>query len=310
MTHSLPTDRDPTDAEWQDFLDRLDPAPGPPLGVPGGAGGGPDGGAPADAPADAAPPDAATGAAAGEPPRPAAWQRHLAANASQDDVLSTTPEGVPVPVFTPWLGERRRARGWSPVTQRAFIVALTRIGSARAAAKAVGRSVRSAYALKGRDGAESFAAAWDTALLAGVEGAQQAAISRALHGELVPVFKDGVCTGHRLQHNDRLLVATLGSGMRMGVGARRRAALDGYRDLLERWEWALNRRTMRLAAGGQFPEERRAEAIDAHRIWEQEIKAEQRRAYRADVRARLRAATRREAEARAAAAVGPRIRRL
>jgi hypothetical protein len=56
----------------------------------------------------------------------------------QDDPFETTPEGVPVPNFTPWQAARQRARGWSPSIQRAFIAELTRIGSVQVAARAVG----------------------------------------------------------------------------------------------------------------------------------------------------------------------------
>ena len=41
------------------------------------------------------------------------------------DPTKTTPEGVPIPVFTPWRALRERARGWSPALQRAFIAELT-----------------------------------------------------------------------------------------------------------------------------------------------------------------------------------------
>ena len=39
-----------------------------------------------------------------------------------------TPEGVPIPAFTPWTGERRRDSGWTPHVQWLFIAALTRLG--------------------------------------------------------------------------------------------------------------------------------------------------------------------------------------
>jgi hypothetical protein len=60
----------------------------------------------------------------------------------QQTPFETTPEGIPVPNFTPWRATRELAKGWSPSIQRAFIVELTRIGSVNAAAKAVGRTPR------------------------------------------------------------------------------------------------------------------------------------------------------------------------
>ncbi len=63
----------------------------------------------------------------------------------------------PVPV-------RSRRDGWSEVRQCAFLAQLYLTGSATAAAKAVGMSRASAYRLRTRAGAESFAFAWDRVL--------------------------------------------------------------------------------------------------------------------------------------------------
>jgi hypothetical protein len=57
-------------------------------------------------------------------------------------LFEATPEGVPIPNFTPWQAARRRAQGWSPSIRRAFIAELTRIGSVQAATRAVGRTPR------------------------------------------------------------------------------------------------------------------------------------------------------------------------
>lgn len=70
---------------------------------------------------------------------------------------STFLDFAPVPV-------RPRHDGWTPQLQRRFIVALARGASVEAAARAVGKSRTTAYALRKRPGAESFAAAWDSAL--------------------------------------------------------------------------------------------------------------------------------------------------
>jgi hypothetical protein len=55
------------------------------------------------------------------------------------------------------------------------------------AARAVGKTPRSAYQLRDKDGAESFAAAWEAAKFAGRDHAAQIAIERALYGEMVPL---------------------------------------------------------------------------------------------------------------------------
>lgn len=308
MTHALPTERDPTHAEWQAFVDALPSSSGPtpPVqaeAVAAGAAGVSTDAAPAAPLAGAADGGGGDRSASASPNgKPAAWLRYLEANPSPPDEMLTTPEGVPVPLFTPWQATRARARGWSPVMQRWFIVELTRIGSARAAAAAVGKSVQSAYALRAKFGAESFAAAWDEAVIAGRQGAEQVAISRALHGEMVPQFRAGKFTGYKLRRNDRLLVAALGSSR---TRRSRDPALDEYRDGLERWEMALNRRMLDLEQGVYLPDDRVGEAWDARQAWERAAVAERRRIERRRIEAHARATVRR-GEARAA--VAPRVR--
>lgn len=58
---------------------------------------------------------------------------------------------------------RARRDGWPPLLQRRFILNLARGMSASEAAQRVGRSRQSAYALRGRSGAQSFTRAWDAA---------------------------------------------------------------------------------------------------------------------------------------------------
>ncbi len=67
------------------------------------------------------------------------------------------------PFFRP-VPLRGRADGWSEARQCGFLVALYLTGSVAAAARAVGMSRASAYRLREREGAESFAAAWDRVL--------------------------------------------------------------------------------------------------------------------------------------------------
>ncbi|MEM1052912.1 MAG: hypothetical protein AAGI28_12550, partial [Pseudomonadota bacterium] len=67
------------------------------------------------------------------------------------------------PAFTP-VKLRGRKDGWSPEVQCAFLAALYKTGSVTAAATLVGRSRASAYKLRERRGAESFARSWDQVL--------------------------------------------------------------------------------------------------------------------------------------------------
>lgn len=59
---------------------------------------------------------------------------------------------------------RARADGWSEARQCEFLSALYVTGSVAAAARAVGMTRASAYRLRDRRGAESFAAMWDRVL--------------------------------------------------------------------------------------------------------------------------------------------------
>ncbi|MBA2919314.1 hypothetical protein GON01_09640 [Sphingomonas sp. MAH-20] len=120
-----------------------------------------------------------------------------------------TESPAPELAFVPVPLARARHDGWSAARQRMFIEQLSRIGLVSAAARAVGMSAKSAYALRKRPGAESFAAAWDEAVGLGQFLAQAAAIHRAVDGEVRPVFYRGRQVGERRVYNDRLLIAVL-----------------------------------------------------------------------------------------------------
>ncbi len=59
---------------------------------------------------------------------------------------------------------RARSDGWSEARQCAFLAQLYFTGSVTVAARSVGKSRASAYRLRARPGAESFAHAWDRVL--------------------------------------------------------------------------------------------------------------------------------------------------
>ncbi|MEP2102157.1 MAG: hypothetical protein ABJP02_11680 [Parasphingorhabdus sp.] len=124
---------------------------------------------------------------------------HQAPIASEADPLAFTP--VPFAV--------KRYRGWTPDRQRRFIYQLSRIGIVSAAAKAVGMSRDSAYKLRGRKGADSFASAWDMALEMGHDNANEHAITRAIEGYMVPYFYGGLMRGEVRRYDSRLLFALL-----------------------------------------------------------------------------------------------------
>jgi hypothetical protein len=119
---------------------------------------------------------------------------------------------------------RRRHDGWTPERQRAFVLALAKIGIVSAAAAAVGMSRKSAYALLERAGPESgFARAWAEAQASGRTHVEFSAIDAALHGREVPYFYRGRQCGVRRVYNDRLLIAAFAAIQRAqgGSGGRR-----------------------------------------------------------------------------------------
>ena len=120
------------------------------------------------------------------------------------------PESPKDPLaFTPVVARARRD-GWTPPRQRDFIAALAELGLVAAAARSVGMSPKSAYALRNRAGEDSdFAAAWDVAIDQGRANALDTGIERALCGTTKPVFYRGRQIGEQRVYNDGLLIAAM-----------------------------------------------------------------------------------------------------
>ena len=125
-----------------------------------------------------------------------------------DDMIDEAPDPIP---FDPVPRRRRRKNGWTEELQREFIACLQRSGSVTLAARAVGKSARTAYKLLDVDGAESFAMAWDKAVAEGLARLRQDSIGRALNGSLVPVYRRGRLVRVEHRRNDRLAIALLGN---------------------------------------------------------------------------------------------------
>lgn len=86
------------------------------------------------------------------------------------------------PIFTLVPLARVRHDGWTPERQRLFLIALAALGTVDAAAQAVGMSRISAYNLKKRPGADSFAREWDRAVGFGRSMMFDYAMERAIKG--------------------------------------------------------------------------------------------------------------------------------
>ena len=108
--------------------------------------------------------------------------------------------------FTP-VPLRARDDGWTEQRQRAFILGLRLTRSVSEAADLLGMSRETAYRLRSRRGAESFAAAWDNALALPPLGAEER--GTVLDGRLVPVVRRRRFVGWRRKYDDRALACLL-----------------------------------------------------------------------------------------------------
>ena len=120
-------------------------------------------------------------------------------------VMPNTPDLLH---FTP-VQLQRRARGWTPDAQHAFIDALSRCGVVAQAARSVGCSPRSAYLLRARPGAESFAAAWDWAIEMGLDDQMGRAVALIRGDRRQPLVRGGRVVGHYSKPDCRVMLAAL-----------------------------------------------------------------------------------------------------
>ena len=131
-----------------------------------------------------------------------------------------------VPAFTP-VPLRYRRDGWTPGRQADFLGRLAETGRIAAAAAYVGMTRESAYRLRDKPGAESFAAAWDAVLapLAAVRMSTFELLWHRVHyGSLKPIIRDGKHVGTRHSPDDDALMRLY----RQEMARRRRVRrLDG-----------------------------------------------------------------------------------
>ena len=133
--------------------------------------------------------------------------------------LLEPPEFEPTP--------SRNVRGWSAQRQRKFIEHLALTGAIGEASAVAGVSSRSAYRLRNKAGAESFAAAWDAALRLSATRLAAIAFDRAINGRAERIYKDGGLVAERRVPSDYLLTWLLGrlDPVQFGHPTARAAAL-------------------------------------------------------------------------------------
>ena len=102
-----------------------------------------------------------------------------------------------------------RHDGWTAARQAAFLRELAATHNVSAAARAVGMSRQSAYALRNRLQHTPFDAAWQAAYLTRFDALAEAALDRAINGVEVPHYYNGELVGTSRRYDERLTLALL-----------------------------------------------------------------------------------------------------
>ncbi len=117
--------------------------------------------------------------------------------------LPRVPPFYPVPL-------RSMCNGWTVTRQAHFLGWLAETGSVSAACARVGMSRNSAYKLRGKPHAESFAAAWDAALGKPIRRVTIDDLPfLAYHGLIRPRFRGGKYIGSRQKPDNTALLRLL-----------------------------------------------------------------------------------------------------
>jgi hypothetical protein len=108
--------------------------------------------------------------------------------------------------FTPVPRATKRWNGLTELKQRTFIQLLADSGSVTMAAKAIGTTTSAMYGLRRREGAESFAAAWEVAIDIGARRVLDTLVEHAIHGTPETILQDGEVVAERRRYNHRAMM--------------------------------------------------------------------------------------------------------
>ena len=103
----------------------------------------------------------------------------------------------------------QRHDGWTPERVRIFLDTLAACGVVADAARAAGMTVQTAYRLRNRAEGGAFNIAWIAAQLRARRRLADTVLSRALHGCVELVVRDGEVVAERHRFDNRLTMATL-----------------------------------------------------------------------------------------------------
>ena len=104
---------------------------------------------------------------------------------------------------------RVRADGWTPDRIRTFLHALSECGVVADAARVAGMSTQGAYAFRNSARGRAFDVGWRAALLVARGRLADDVMSRAIHGCVEVIVRDGEVWGERHRHDNRLTMAVL-----------------------------------------------------------------------------------------------------
>jgi hypothetical protein len=135
-------------------------------------------------------------------PRPRVSNRLVQERLGPPPGAPGAPGDVPPPPGT-------RHDGWTPDRQRVFLHALAQCGVVADAARAAGMSTQSAYAFRSRAAGRGFHLGWSAALLLARHRLQDELLSRALHGVVEVIVRNGEVWGERHRFDNRFALALL-----------------------------------------------------------------------------------------------------
>jgi hypothetical protein len=106
-------------------------------------------------------------------------------------------------------GRAARSDGWTPDRIRIFLETLAECGVVEDAARAAGMSKQTAYRLRKRAAGRAFHVAWNAAEQLARNRLAGEVVSRALHGCVEVIVRDGQVWGERHRFDNRLTMAVL-----------------------------------------------------------------------------------------------------
>lgn len=106
-------------------------------------------------------------------------------------------------------GRAQRVDGWTPPRIRTFLEELARTGAVAKAARAVGMSRQSAYALRSSAKGQAFDDAWRRALLMAGPSIPDELMDRAMNGYVEPIYRNGKVWGERHRFDNPLAMRLL-----------------------------------------------------------------------------------------------------